>query len=560
MNTTPRSLRRRAGASAKALGEVFRNPDLRRLQLASSGYFTGDWAYTVALAVFAYDVGGAAAVGLVGLIRMLPAGLAAPFGSMLADRYQRERVLIMIYVASAAVVGLSAVVYLAWGSAVAIFVLAGLISLVSAVLRPAQWALMPLLARTPRELAASNAASSMIEGLSTFVGPALGAVLLASGNPGVVFGTSAALFGWSALLTTRITSEITAKIRPVREHGPSWRQALAGFGVLAREPQPRLIVSLFGAQTFVRGLLNVLIVVLAVELLGLGGSGVGTLHAAAGIGGLIGGVVALGLAGRRRLAGPLGLGLLLWGPPIALLAVLVHPAAAILLLVVPGIGNSIQDVAGFTLMQRITRNEVLGRVFGVMEGVALSMIGLGSIAAAPLIGWLGARGALVATGLILPVSVVLAYRGLRRIDADSVVPEREVRVLESLPLFEPLPVVTLEQVARRASHARVADGVDICREGEEGDHFYVILDGQVRVHRAGTVAAVLGPGEYFGEIALLRDVPRTATVTALEDTELLTLERDEFVIAVTGHAQTIDTADRVVTERLRDLGSEDATT
>jgi MFS family permease len=548
------TLRGRLAASRASLRDVFVNPDLRRLLLASTGYFTGEWAYTVGLSVFAYKVGGAAAVGAVGLIRMLPAALVAPFGSMLADRYRRERILLFVYIATSVIVALSAVAFFTLPAAVPVFVLAALITAVSAVLRPAQWALIPLLARSPEQLAASNAASSLLEAIGTFAGPALGAALLFTGSAGLVFAVTAVLFAWSALLTTRITGDVTSKIRRRPERRRPWRVAAEGLRVVASEPNPRLLVGLFAAQTFVRGALNVLLVVVAVEFVGMGDAGVGWLNSAFGVGGLVGGMAALALVRRRRLAVPFGLGLVLWGVPIAVVALVPHPAAALVLLALPGIGNAFADVAGFTLIQRITRDEVLARVFGALEGVVTLTLGLGFLAAPLLLAALGTRGALVVVGAILPALVLASRRALRRLDEESTVPERELQLLTGLPLFAPLPIVTVEHLAKRLEPLRLTDGQDVFRQGDRGDRFYVIVEGAVEVARDGSVAAVLGPGEYFGEIALLRDVPRTATCRTVGDVELLSLDREEFIAAVTGHTQSHGEAHAVMRSRLEGLG------
>ncbi|HVM12256.1 MAG TPA: MFS transporter [Actinomycetota bacterium] len=540
-------------SSLAPVAEVFRNPDLRRLLLGSSGYFTGDWAYTIALAVFAYRAGGPAAVGLVGLIRMVPAAVIAPFGSMLADRYRRERVLTLVYLSCAVIGALSATAYFLTSSTILIFVLAGLISAVSAVLRPAHWALVPLLATNPRQMAASNAASSMVEGVSTFVGPAIGAALLVTGSAGIVFAATAAMFAWSAFITARITSDITAKIKPRTENEPPLRVAAEGFRILLREPGPRLLVALFSAQTLVRGLLNVLLVVASVELLGLGESGVGILTSAFGVGGIVGTLATLWLVGRRRLAGPFGLGLALWGLPIALVGFFPNPAAALVLLALPGVGNAIGDVAGYTLVQRLTKNDVLARVFGVLEGSVTVTLGIGYVLAAPLLAVAGTRGALIITGLLLPVLVLASLRALRRLDRVCEVPERELSLLGQIPLFSPLPVVTREQLASALDREEHPAGRVLVREGQRGDRFYIVAEGEVLVSAAGREAATLGPGDYFGEIALLRDVPRTATVSTTTSVVTYALNREEFIGAVTGHVATEDEAETTVAARLAGL-------
>jgi hypothetical protein len=292
---------------------------------------------------------------------------------------------------------------------------------------------------------------------------------------------------------------------------------------------------------------------MALDLLELGSSGPGFLNAAVGVGGLAGAVLALALVGRQRLAGDFGLGLILWGIPIALIGVWPHEAPALVLLAVVGIGNTLVDVAALTLLQRAAPDEVLARVFGVIESLLVGAIGLGAILAPVLVSAFGADGALIATGAFLAVLAAVSWPRLARIDAETAVPEREVALLTSLPLFAPLPPVTVEHLARSLRPVRVAAGEEIVREGEPGDRFYVVASGEVEVAADGKPLRTLGPGEYFGEIALLRPVPRTATVIARADAELLTLDRDEFVAAVTGHPESRDAADAVIGARLGTL-------
>jgi MFS family permease len=534
-----------------ALRAVFANPRLRRLELALVGSVTGEWAYAIALAVYAFDRGGAAAVGLVGLIRFLPSALAAPFAAVLGDRFSRVRVMVVSDVLRAlAMVGAALAVF---GDAPAgvVYALAGVVAVVSMAFRPAQAALLPSLATTPSELTAANVASTTIESIGSFVGPALGGLLLAATDAGTVFAATAGAFVWSAALVLGIESS-----RPEREEAEVsgiLSEALAGFRAILGEARLRLVVALYAAQTLVAGALNVLIVVMALEVLDLGSSGPGFLNAAVGVGGLVGALLALALVGRQRLAGDFGVGLLLWAIPIALIGVWPHEAPTLVLLAVVGIGNTLVDVAALTLLQRAAPDEVLARVFGVIESLLVGAIGLGAILAPVLVSSFGADGALIATGAFLALLAVVSWPRLTRIDAEVAVPERELALLMNLPLFAPLPPATVEHLARSLQPVGVAAGEHIVREGEPGDRFYIVATGEVEVAAEGKPLRALGPGEYFGEIALLRKVPRTASVVAKEDSELLTLDRDEFVAAVTGHPESREAADAVIGARLGTL-------
>jgi MFS family permease len=534
--------------SLRALADVFRNPGLRRLELAWVGSVTGEWAYVVALAVYAYEAGGATAVGLVALLRFLPSAAVAPFAAVLADRYSRQRVMLTADAIRAVALAGAAAVALADGPAPALYALAALVAVVSTAFQPAQAALIPILARNPQELTAANVASSTVESVGSFAGPALGGLLLAVTSPGVVFAATAGAFVWSALNVARIPSTPPSHEGAAEE--ALHREVLAGFQAIFRVPSLRLVVGLYSAQTLVAGALNVLVVVAALELLDLGRAGPGLLNSAVGIGGLIGAGVALGLVGLRGLGTAFAFGLVLWGVPLILFGAWPETAAAIVFLGLLGVGNTLVDVSGLTLLQRTAPEEVLGRVFGVLESLVVGTLGLGAIVAPLLISLFGVRWALVATGLLLPALALVSWARLRKIDERTVVPERQLELLRSLPLFAPLPPATLEHLARSLERVPAAARKEIVRQGDVGDRFYLVDKGEMDVSIDGEVVSTLGAGDHFGEIALLRDVPRTATVTARSDASLLALERDEFVSAVSGHPVSREAADAVVAARL----------
>jgi putative flippase GtrA len=308
-------------------------------------------------------------------------------------------------------------------------------------------------------------------------------------------------------------------------------------------------VALFAAQTFVDGALNVLVVVASLRLLDLGQAGVGFLNSAMGVGGVIGALAAFSLVGRLRLAPSFGFGIVVWGVPIALIGAFPQAALALVLFACVGLGNTLVDVAGTTLLQRTAADEVLARVFGVLESLIVASIGVGALAAPFLVEALGIRGALVAVGAFLPVVVALTWRRLAAVDAVSHAPA-DVDLLRGIPFLAPLPAPTLEALAGRLERVRVPAGATIVRRGERGDRFYVVAEGEVEVTADGRAPSVEGRGGYFGEIALLRDVPRTATVTARTDAELLALEGADFVAAVTGAPRSREAADAVVGARL----------
>ena len=555
------SVRRLVGElrqSLSAFVNTFRNANLRRLQIAWAVSEFGDWAASIGLAVYAYQVGGATAVGLVTVVRMVPAAVAAPLASTLGDRFPRRRVMVASDLVRALALAAAAGAVATDAPPEIVYVLTAVVSVAATAFRPAQAAILPSLARSPEELTASNVTSSTVESVSAFVGPAVGGIFVAATDPGFAFGATAATFVASALVLGRITGAPTA---PSKESTPAMpgrdggmlRSVLAGFDVVVRERRLRLLVALFSAQTFVAGALNVLVVVLALEMLDLGQPGIGYLNSALGVGGLLGAVAAMALVGRRRLSSPFAVGLVLWGAPLAAIGIWTNDVTAVLLLAVVGVANTLVDVAGLTLLQRAVPDDVLARVFGVLETLVLATVALGAVVAPLLIDQLGTRGALIAIGLFLPTLTLLAWRRLAEIDAAAAIPADAVTLLREIPIFAPLPSATLEALAVRLARVSVRAGSVLFQQGDEGDRFYLVADGEIDVKVDGALAAAERRGGYFGEIALLHEVRRTGTATARTDATLWTLGREEFVAAVTGHAKSAEAADAVVAARLASL-------
>ncbi|MDQ2910868.1 MAG: MFS transporter [Actinomycetota bacterium] len=524
-----------------------RNENLRRVELAWGASIAAEWAHFVALGVFAYGAGGASAVGIAGLVRMLPAAIVAPLASSLGDRFRRERFLVAIALAGCCALGGSAAAFFGHNE-VLVFGLAGVVGVTSTLFRPALQAILPSLARTPEELIASNGATATIESLGTLAGPLLAGVLVSIADPGLVVVVAAALLLVAAGLLAPVRVE--GRIQSAAEAaGSGARQLLlAGFRAVALVPKTRLLVGLLAAQTFVRGCLNVLIVVAVFRVLEVGQGAVGYLTAALGVGGLIGAFGALTLEGKR-LAVPLGLALVFWGLPIALVAPRPYLPAAVLLLAVVGAANSVEDVAAFTLIQRVVPDDVLSRVLGLTWGLAMGGVGLGSIAAPAIVAGVGPRAAFAVVGAILPLLTLITWRRLVAIDREVAVPAAELALVGAVPMFAPLSVVAKEHVAGKLTRIVVAADEVVVRAGEPGDRFYVVAEGELEIAANG-LRRQAGPGDFFGEIALLRDVPRTATVRATRPSELYALGRDDFLAAVTGHSAVRAAGEAVVEERL----------
>ena len=447
------AFRKRLSESAAAFGGVFRNRNLLRLGLAYLGSEIGGWAAAVTVSVIAFQAGGAAGVGLVLLLQSVPAALAAPFTALLGDRFSRRRVMIGADLIRVVLYSAAALVAFTDAPVVLIYVIATVSPIVSTAFRPAQAAILPSLARSPVELTAANVVSSTIDSVTAFAGPAVGGILIATVDTGAAFALTAATLIWSALLLFGIrpgpVDEEPGTDAEREEGAPArrgfMREALAGFEAIGRHRDLRLVVGLYAGQLLVWGLLYVFMVVIALDLLGIGEGGLGGLMAAMGVGGLIGVLLTAGLVGGRLATG-FALGVLFWGAPIALIAVWDTTVGVFVLLGVIGVANTLVDVSAITLIQRAAPDKVLARVFGVLESLFIAAMAAGAIIAPALISWLGLKGALVAAGCVLPALVLLTWGRLRRLDAPTVT-DRQLELVRGVDFLGPLSPATLEHLA-----------------------------------------------------------------------------------------------------------------
>jgi MFS family permease len=537
----------------RAYRSVLRNRELRLVELAWTAITVADFVQLVAITVFAYEAGGASAVGLAAVVRVLPSVVVAPLAGTAADRYPRERVILVSAVVATTGAALTAVSVAADAPAGLVYVMGALVGSCDGAVRPAQAALLPSLSPTPEDLTAANALATTVESVGIFAGPAIGALLLAVVGIDATLAATVVLFAAGAALIAGVHAPRDAHTDPESERTPSddglMRSLLGGLSVLRRDGQARLVVALFGSQTLVNGALNVFLIVVAVDL-GLGADGVGVLLSAIGVGGVLGAFVSGSLGSGRRLAAGVSLGILLWGLPIVVMGLWGATSPTLAVLVALGIGNTITDVAGVTLLQRIVPDEVLARVLGVLESVVIATFGLGALLAPPLLDALGTEAALVATGAGLAMVALLSWRPLAGIEAQLPSSLREVELLRKTAIFAPLDGVTLDRLASQLEPVRLAAGETLFEQGAHGDRFYIVATGEVEVLVDGRPVALERPGEGLGEIALLRDVPRTATVRAKSESELYALRREPFLAVLTAHPASDAAARGLAASRL----------
>ncbi len=549
----------------QALVRVLVNPSLRRIQLAFAGSMLGDWAYATAITVWAYSEGGAAAVGVFQAVRFIAMALAGPLGATIADRVPRKTFMMTTDVIRAAMVTGAALCLAFDAPAIIIYVLGVTTAVVGAPFRSAQAGLIPKLVEAPEELTASNAVAANLENIVVFAGPALGALMLAFTDVQTVFWFNVASYVWSFAMvagvrvphrdpvvgtpvaTTPTGDTLTEEAAPAK--AGFLREVTAGFAMLGRDRDLGLVAMLAAAQGLIWGALTVFVVLMAVTMLGVGPAGVGYLNAVLGVGTVLGGMVILTRTTKGRLGQDMVFGVLGWSLPLLLLAIYPSPVTAIVALAIIGLMDPWVNVGLETIPQRIAPDAVISRVYAAVESALIAAMALGAAIAPLLLHLLGFRGSLTLLGLLVTVVAVLSFARMRRLDARLTEPA-EVGLLASLPLFAPLSRPTIEGLVRKLEAVTFLAGEVIVREGAVSDLFYVIVSGSVEVTQDGRVLRTESAGEFFGEIGLLRDVPRTATVTATSDTALLALERGDFLAAVSGQQDARTAAEEVVSRRL----------
>jgi MFS family permease len=490
-----------------------------------------DWALTVVLAVVAHREAGANGVALVTVLRMVPAAAVTPALASIVDRWPRDRALAGVALTRSAALGAGAIC-LATGAALPVLATFAVAASAAANLyRPAHSALVPTLCATASQLTSVHIVRGVVEAAAGVAGPMIAAGVLALADPWGAMVVACAMSTASAVVGPRVDD--AAPPRRARARGRSRSGAL-------RDPDLRLVLGSVLAQTSIRGALGVLTVVVAVDVLRAGEPAVGYLTAAMGAGGVAGAVVTVLLVGDRHLGRWLMVGLVLWGAPIAVLGAGPNLAIAAFLLAVVGGANAVVDVPMFALPARLAPEAALGRVFGILEALVATGVGLGAALAAALLANLGVSATLVVVGSVLPVLAALWWRRAAALDRRLAVRDADIEVLRRAEILALAPLPVLEQLARGQRRRLVAAGRDVVTQGSPGSSLFVVVSGAADVVGDLDHVGSLGPGDTFGEIAVLRAVPRTATVRARTALEVVEISREAFLEAVGRHQPTGD--------------------
>ena len=370
-------------------------------------------------------------------------------------------------------------------------------------------------------------------------------------GPGAVFLVMAAGLAVAAALTVRL---LVARAEVTSGREGMVASAAEGFREISHDAGAAMLVFLVAGQSVIMGMLDILIVVLALDTLGLGDSGPGLLTSALGVGAVIGGAATVVLMGRRRLTPALAFGIAGTGVPLVLIGLTASPVVVAVMLAACDAGIAFTLVTGRTLLQRSVGSEILARIFGIQEALMMVGLAVGAISAPLLIHLFGTQGAFLVAGVALPLVGLAALTQIRSLDRRAELPTEDVAMLAALPLFAPLPQRSLEQLARTVVDVRLAPDHVVIKEGDDGDSFYVVRSGELVVTKDGQPIRTLGAGSSFGEIALLRAIPRTASVTAVSEVHLAVLDRDDFLVAVMGTPRSQLIAEQVVEGH---LGRED---
>jgi MFS family permease len=530
----------------RAFGSLAGNRALLRVLAAYLLFILTEYAVWIAMLVFAYKRGGTAVAGLVAVAQLVPAAVVAPVAAALADRRSPLFLLAGGYlVQTAAMAGTAAAV--GTGSPLAAYAAAVVAATAVTTTRPAQSALIPSLAATPDQLTAANVVAGWLEAAGAAAAGLVVGVLISLAGVGSVFAVCAGLGLVAALLVAGLRVAGLAGAEQGAEEPTAG--AAEGLRLAVRQPRLRLTLALLTADAVVLGALDLLVVILALTVLGRPPGWAGYLEFAFGVGAVLAATVSAMLVGRR-LGGPILAAALVFSGALAAVAFGPGLAGTVVLLAMAGAGHLLLEVAARTLLQRSVPPRLIGRIFGVLEGFTMAGLAVGALLVPVLAHLGGSRLAVLGVAAVLPLAAVAGGRAVFRLDAGTAVPVVEIALLRSLPLFAELPAPAIEGLAAALRPVRLDAGAVLIRQGDPGDAYFAIAAGELDAEQDGRFLGRYGRGDGVGEIALLRAVPRTATVIAHTPATVYQLDRDLFLTAVLGHAPTRRQAEGIAAARL----------
>lgn len=563
----------------RTIASVFRsalgNAVLRKVGLAYALFGTSEFGIWITLLVFAYGHGGPTASMTIILVQLIPSIAFGSFFGAFVDHHRPHRVLQLGYgLQSVSMTGVALAIGLGAPTFV-VFILAPLTALSLTMTRPSQAALLPAIVRTPNELTAANVMNGWTDGVAAMLGPALAGILLAWQGPWLAVAAAAGMCGFSLVLVAGVTGpaptilpghasddglgeeeENPPSRGPVQRLLPAFsslrNQARSHLLVTLRNRQIRVLLALHTFYFVLIGSIDFLCVILAHNLLHMGAGGAGYLNSALGGGALLAGFVTAFLVGQRHLSATLIVALSVAVSALALIGVFPGVTLAFLLIGTVGLSGSVFDITGRTLLQRSAPSDAIAGSFSILEALMDLGLALGAFLIRIAIALVGLRAALFAPAIVALVLVAILGRKLQNIDSSATVPQVQIQLLRSLAIFASLPPPSLERMARELVPVAATSGMAVITEGEPGDSYYAVAQGELAISRNGQFQQTISRGEGFGEIALIRDIPRQASVTAVTDVLLYALHKEMFVQTVTGHASAARATGTIIAGHLGD--------
>lgn len=551
-SSPPTSGDERASGRIAACVDVLRERNLRPVVVSLLLFALVENAAWMGILVYAYQTGGAGEMGVVAFAQLVPAVLVAPLASLLGDRFHRVRVLASSLLAVGVACAAVAIAVVAGADPVVVYVASTVVTVIVTLPRPAVGALSPCIVHSSEQLIALNVGRGIAQNVGRMLGPAVAGVLLAVASVDAVFWACAAMMLVAAAMVIRVRLVPTVVEDDEQiTFGAIHRETVAGLALLRRERGPRRVVSVLGVTSIVVGALDAATVVVAIDALERNEGLAGVFGTLSGLGGILGAALGVALVGRRRLAPALILAGLIQAVPLIGLALPVSVVSACVIFLVCGIGLSVSEIAGQTLLQGVTPDDVMARVFGALEGLNMAGIALGSLAVSLAFSRFGVDAGALAFVAGIAVLVLLMARGVLAIDRDRPpVDAALLTLVRRVPLFAPLPAYTVEQLLQSFQRLEAAPGDVVMAEGDVGDAMYLVGEGTLDVSAKGRHVQTRGAGEYVGEVALLFDTPRTATIVAATPTVLYRLDRDPFLEAITGHPRSTSRAESQARRRM----------